>query len=50
MHKLRELGMEDVANWAFADACFGIGFDNINIVTKLRQVPRLCTDRHVPVL
>jgi hypothetical protein len=41
-HKLREVSMEDLANWPFADATFGVEFDNINNVTKLRQVPQHC--------
>jgi hypothetical protein len=38
-HKLRDVSMDDVASWPFADATFGVEFDNINNVTKLRQVP-----------
>jgi hypothetical protein len=34
--------MEDAASWAFADATFGVEFDNISNVTKLRQVPQCC--------
>jgi hypothetical protein len=38
-HKLRDVSMDDVASWPFADATFGVEFDNVNNVTKLRQVP-----------
>ena len=38
-HKLRDVSMDDMASWPFADATFGVEFDNINNVTKLRQVP-----------
>jgi nucleoside-diphosphate-sugar epimerase len=36
-HKLRDVSMDDVASWPFANATFGVEFDNINNVTKLRQ-------------
>ena len=39
-HKLRDVSMDDAASWPFADATFAVEFDNINNVTKLRQVPQ----------